>query len=115
MLTNKIEFVEGVLYLNTMYCAKAAILAQYAIFIPDFMTKTRYALRILSVIVFCAWLSQFLANLLYCLPLDVIWNDDCDANAWQNLWYTQTIPHIATDILGMLRTLNRPIRFHYLF
>jgi len=109
----KVVYVWGILYLNPMYSAKVAILAQYFVMIPQFMTKTRYMLRIISVIVVLAWLSELLGNILWCLPVNKQWSSNelyaCNLSTRNMIWYIQTIPHLMTDLI--VYTLPLPTIF----
>jgi len=73
MTLTKLYFVEGILYLNTMYFLKIAILAQFETMVPAFMTKTRLALRITWIAVALGWSSELIGNIFWCLPIYKTW------------------------------------------
>jgi len=105
-LALKILFVEKLLYQNTMYCVKIAMLQVYYDFFPIRMRKRRIAITVVLWIVIIAWIVHFLTTLLSCFPISREWSLDgseqCSENVLVRTLMIQTVPNVVTDILGKM-------------
>jgi len=73
VLALKILYVENVLYLNTMYFVKVSMLLLYCEWFPQYMKKTRLAIRITSWIVAISWISELFICAFSCWPVHRNW------------------------------------------